>query len=211
MDPLAVVASCLGVVSAIATITKAITELVSEVRDAKDELGRVSDELLSVKASLENIADIVHKSAISAPLESRVKTTVVGCRATVGDIGATVEKCLTRRRGTRFVGWMLVKGDVNRLRASLMSSRMDVGIALTLINSETSQGVKSDTGQMAPQVNEILHRVRHLDGLSAQDGVTNRQVLEAIQQLVHQLEMSNSSATPAPGEDEDPWVDIVAG
>ncbi|CAM1511533.1 Fc.00g090460.m01.CDS01 [Cosmosporella sp. VM-42] len=221
MDPLSIVTSCAGLVSAIATISKAVTQLTSELRDAKGELGRVGSELTSLQVPLRHIGNRAQASSdsgvpIAADLQTQIQDIVDNCRTVVEEIGRIVEKCSARRRGTRSVAWVVVRGDVNRLRSSLESHKMALNIAVSLVESEISKaiqdntyhirsqvtdirsrvgGVQSDTTRVRTQNTQILGEIRSLKELLPQETVTNDQILDAIQILMSRLSIDAPSGS----------------
>ncbi|KAH8665625.1 hypothetical protein BGZ61DRAFT_538588 [Ilyonectria robusta] len=215
MDPLSIATSCLGLVSAIATISKAVNELTSELRDAKDELSRVSNELTSLQVPPRHIGNRAQASGdsvvpIAAELQTQIKKIVANCRTVVEEIGRIVDKCSTRRRGARSVGWVLVRSDVYRLRSSLESHKIALNIALSLVDSELCKAiqddtrhirsqvaaissdvrrVQSDTANITAQNAHILGEIRSMRVLAPQETVTNGQILDAIQNILSRLSM----------------------
>lgn len=139
MDPLSITAGCVGLAASISTISIAISRFVSEVKDAKDELGRVTDELSSLGVPLKCLSENVRASGV--PIADQLAAQIVGiisnCEVVIKDIGAIVDKCSTRRHGTRSVRWVMVRADVERLRSSLSSHKIALGIALTLVDKYT--------------------------------------------------------------------------
>lgn len=137
MDPLSITASCVGLTSAIITISKAITQLASELNDAKSELSRTNSELTALQALLQQIGNRAQEASdsgasVTEELHAQIQSIVENCHAVVDEISGIITKCSARMRGIRSAHWVLVRGDVTRLRSSLESHKMSLTIGLLL-------------------------------------------------------------------------------
>lgn len=139
MDPLSVAISVVSLGTAIGKAAMAISNFISDVKDAKGDLERVSRELSSLESSIETLTTLNKSPALKAlnvsqELKHNLYTVLRACKSNVTEIERLLLKL--RSSGTRGkLEWTTSgKGEMNKLRSSLETNKMSLGLALSMIN-----------------------------------------------------------------------------
>ena len=146
MDTLSVAISVISLGSAISKAVIAITGFITDVSDAKSDLDKVSRELASLQGSIEALKDLNENPALRAlniprALKHNLHMVLGNC---MKDVRA-VERLLHRLRSAGLWGrieWTNSgRTEMNRLRSSLESNKMSLGISIGMINLYVFLGV----------------------------------------------------------------------
>ncbi len=125
--------------SAIGKAAIAVTGFITDVRDAKADLDKVSRELVSLQGSIEALKGLNQNPALKAlsipqALKHNLYTILGNCKKDV----TAVERLLHRLRSTGIRGkieWTTSgRTEMNKLRSSLESNKMSLGISIGMIN-----------------------------------------------------------------------------
>ncbi|KAK0638481.1 chitin synthase N-terminal-domain-containing protein [Cercophora newfieldiana] len=156
-DPFSIAASCVGLLSAIATATVRINGFVRTARDTRGDLDAVSRELSSLRTVLELIQADAEGSQEQLPqaIVRHLCEVLTNCNGAVSDI----EKILRKYENTGAMTssrWALSgKGDVDKLRAHLEAHTSALGLVLDMMSLVVTIKIKHDTSAIHAHTTDI--------------------------------------------------------
>lgn len=135
-DPLSIAASCVGLLSAIATATVRINGFVRTARDARPDLNAVSRELSSLRTVLELIQADAEESQNQLPesIINHLCEVLTNCNGAVADIEKILKKYEKNDAMTSGRWAMSGKGDVEKLRTHLEAHTSALSLVLNMMN-----------------------------------------------------------------------------
>jgi len=176
MEPLAIVAACATLISAVGRCAHTIVIFVREVRDARGDLDMIARELGSLDTVLVCLQDDIAKpssSTLPHKLVSHLGSILKSCESVVEEIEKSLAKHNSSRLG-RGGHWTLGGGkdDMTKFRSSLEAHKSSLDLALDMITMTLTRDIKRDTSEIrrcasgVPDIKndttQILEEIRRL-------------------------------------------------
>ena len=137
MDPLSVTTGALSIVGNIVDLTITISIFMRQVRDARNDLDAVLRELISLKSTLEILAEDVsgpEPHALPESLSTQVQGILRGCDSVVMEIAKTLSKFEGNGIILRSQWAITGRSDMEKLRSSLEAHKTALNIVLDMLS-----------------------------------------------------------------------------
>ncbi|KAF4842954.1 hypothetical protein CGCSCA4_v008361 [Colletotrichum siamense] len=160
-DPLSVVASCVGLISAAGATVNIITSFVRNCRAARGDLTIVARDLADLQLVLELLKDDGQGDALPGPLQEQINRIVKRCSRIVSDIYAAVKRCKGKSGA---VVWAADgRKEVESLRGELAGYRDALNLTVETTTFLTTKSIKADTEAIRNQT-ELIPEIKENTG-----------------------------------------------
>lgn len=127
-DPLSVVASCVGLITAAGATVNAITSFIRDCRATRGDLTAVARELAELQLILELLKDDGQGDVLPHPLQEQIGRIVKRCNRIVTDIKTLLKQC---KGPSGVVSWAVgEKKEVEALRRELAAYRESLSLTV---------------------------------------------------------------------------------
>ena len=135
MDPLSIAGASISIAGAIGKASLAIYHFSREARDATDDLSGIEAELNALRPIVDALAhSLLGPSDVPEKLVQKLQGSLEGCLLVVKQITELVGRYSREGVWTR-TKWVLVgQGDMEKLRESLSSYKMALGLGLHFVS-----------------------------------------------------------------------------
>ncbi|KAF2820651.1 hypothetical protein CC86DRAFT_411943 [Ophiobolus disseminans] len=151
MEPLAIVAACATLISAVGRCAHTIVIFGREVRDARGDLEMIDLELKALRTVLVSLKDDIAKpssNTLPHTLASHLGFILKSCEGVVEAIVKSLEKHSSSRIG-RGGHWTIGGGkdDMTKFRSSLEAHKSSLNLALVMVTMTVTRDIKKDTSE----------------------------------------------------------------